>query len=96
MTKENQMKQLWGILLIVIFSLFTTMSAFAVSFQGVNYTIIEKSNLGNIKNSIDIRLKQKVSKDFLHKLALKLRQEEPIKYDRMFISYYLQEKKKKH
>ncbi len=26
---------------------------------------------------------------FLQKLALKLRQEEPIKYDRMFITYYL-------
>jgi len=43
----------------------------------------------SIKLAIDIRLEQKVSKDFLQKLALKLRQEEPIKYDRIFISYLL-------
>ena len=45
--------------------------------------------MGSIKLSIDIRLEQKVSKDFLQKLALKLRQEEPIKYDRIFICYLL-------
>ena len=45
--------------------------------------------MGSIKLSIDIRLEQKVSKGFLQKLALKLRQGEPIKYDRIFICYLL-------
>jgi hypothetical protein len=68
---------------------FPAVSAFAKSFHGVSYTIIEKSSMGNIKLSIDIRLEQKVSKDFLQKLALKLRQDEPIKYDHIFICYLL-------
>jgi len=83
------MKKMLAILLIATFLLFPTVSAFAKSFQGVSYTIIEKSRMGNIKLSIDIRLEQKVSKDFLQKLALKLRQGETIKYDRIFISYLL-------
>ncbi len=83
------MKKILVILLIAIFLLLPAVSAFAKSFQGVSYTIIEKSSMRSIKLSIDIRLEQKVSKDFLQKLALKLRQEEPIKYDRMFITYYL-------
>jgi hypothetical protein len=83
------MKKLWTILLIGSLSLFSTIPAFAGSFQGVKYTVVEKSNLGSIKSSIDIRLEKKVSKDFLQKLALKLRKAEPRKYDRMFITYYL-------
>jgi len=83
------MKKILAILLIGTFLLFPAVSAFAKSFHGVSYTIIEKSSMGNIKLSIDIRLEQKVSKDFLQKLALKLRQDEPIKYDRIFICYLL-------
>ena len=83
------MKKLWTILLIGSLSLFLAIPAFAGSFQGVKYTVVEKSNLGSIKSSIDIRLEKKVSKDFLQKLALKLRKAEPRKYDRMFITYYL-------
>jgi hypothetical protein len=83
------MKKISAILLIATFLLFPTVSVFAKSFQGVSYTIIEKTSMRSIKLSIDIRLEQKVSKDFLQKLALKLRQEEPIKYDRIFISYLL-------
>jgi hypothetical protein len=83
------MKKLWTILLIGSLSLFPAIPAFAGSFQGVKYTVVEKSNLGSIKSSIDIRLEKKVSKDFLQKLALKLRKAEPRKYDRMFITYYL-------
>ena len=83
------MKKLWTILLIGSLSLFSTIPAFAASFQGVKYTVVEKSNLRSIKSSIDIRLEKKVSKDFLQKLALKLRKAEPRKYDRMFITYYL-------
>lgn len=83
------MKKLWTILLIGSLSLFPAIPVFAGSFQGVKYTVVEKSNLGSIKSSIDIRLEKKVSKDFLQKLALKLRKAEPMKYDRMFITYYL-------
>ncbi len=83
------MKKISAILLIATFLLLPAVSVFAKSFQGVSYTIIEKSSMRSIKLAIDIRLEQKVSKDFLQKLALKLRQEEPIKYDRMFITYYL-------
>ena len=83
------MKTLWTILLIVFLSMFSAISAFAGSFQGVKYSVIEKSTLRSIKCTIDISLEKKVSKDFLHKLALKLRKAEPIKYDRMFIFYYL-------
>ena len=57
--------------------------------QGVNYTVIDKTNLGSMKGSISIRLKKKVSKDSLHKLAFKLRENQPRKYNRLFITYYL-------
>ena len=83
------MKNILVILLIATFLLFPTVSSFAKSFHGVSYTIIEKSSMGSIKLSIDIKLEQKVSKDFLQKFALKLRQDEPIKYDRIFILYLL-------
>lgn len=83
------MKKLWAILLIGSLSLFFVIPVFAKSFQGIKYSVIEKSNLGSIKRIIDIRLEQKVSKDFIQKLALKLRKTEPRKYDRIFITYYL-------
>ena len=83
------MNKLMTIMLIGVLSLLPAILVFAASFQGVNYTVIEKSNMGSIKSSIDIRLEKKVSKDFLHKLALKLQKAEHRKYDRMFITYYL-------
>ena len=83
------MKKILPILLIATFLLIPAVSVSAKSFQGVSYTIIKKSNLGSIKSSIDIRLEKKVSKNYLQKLALKLRKAEPRKYDRMFITYYL-------
>ena len=58
-------------------------------FQGVGYEIIEKSSLHKIKLSIDIRLEREVPESFLRKFALKLREDEPVKYDRIFILYYL-------
>lgn len=88
-TKEHFMKYLWVILFIILILLFVTQPVFAETFQGVRYTVIEKSNLRSIKGRIDIRLGEKVTKDFLNKLALKLRDAEPRKYDRLFITYYL-------
>jgi len=82
------MRNLLMIFLITL-ALFAAVPVFAETFLGVNYTVIEKSNLGNIKGSIDIRLDKKVTKDFLIKIALKLREAEPRKYDRLFITYYL-------
>ncbi len=89
MQKEIQMKKLLIILIIGTLLLFPALLIFADSFDGVNYTVIKKSNMGTIKSLIIIRLEKKVSKDFLEKLALKLRKAEPRKYDRMFIHYYL-------
>ncbi len=83
------MKKIWTIFLILSLSLFAAIPALAETFQGVKYTVIEKSNLGSIKGSIDIRLEKKATKEFLRKLALKLREAEPQKYDRLFITYYL-------
>ena len=83
------MKKILVILLIATFLLFPAVSVYAKSFQGVSYTIIEKSSMGSIKLSIDIMLDKKVSDDFLRKLALKLKQSERRKYDRIFIGYYL-------
>gem|GEM_PF-6438104 len=53
------MKKVWTILLIISLSLFAAIPIFAETFQGVKYTVIEKSNLGSIKDSIDIRLEKK-------------------------------------
>jgi len=88
-TKEMLMKKIWTILVIISLSLFAGIPVLAEPFQGVKYTVIGKSNLGSIKCSIDIRLEKKVTKEFLHKLALKLRKAEPREYDHMFITYYL-------
>lgn len=82
------MRNLFMIFLFFIAS-FSTIPAFAESFLGTKYTIIEKSNLGNIKGSIDIRLDKKVTKDFLQKFALELRKNESKKYKSLFITYYL-------
>ena len=54
-----------------------------------SYTVIEKTNLGSLKGSISIRLERKVSKSYLRELALKLREVQPRKYNRLFITYYL-------
>ncbi|MCI5123321.1 MAG: hypothetical protein D3925_02290 [Candidatus Electrothrix sp. AR5] len=47
--------------------------------------------MGCIKGSIEIRLEQIVSEETLKKIALKLRDDESIKYDKLFIEYYLPE-----
>lgn len=83
------MKKIFPILLIGFFFVFSAAYAFALTFEGINYTVIEKSNWQNFKCRFSIRLEQKVSKEFLQKLAVKLRQEETIKYTKILISYYL-------
>jgi len=76
-------------IILVSLAFFTTHPVLAETFLNVSYTVIEKSHMGNIKGSIDIKLEKKVTKAFLQKLALKLRDAEPRKYDRLFILYYL-------
>jgi hypothetical protein len=83
------MKKIFPILLIGFFFVFSAAVAFALTFEGINYTVIEKSDWQNYTCRISIRLEQKVSKEFLQKLAVKLRQEEAIKYTKILISYYL-------
>lgn len=82
------MKKLLKVL-IIINMLAPTVSLLADTFEGVNYTIINVSRMQNIKCSFDISLNQKVSKDFLRKFALKIRDDEPRSYERIFITYYL-------
>lgn len=83
------MKNSATFMLAIIFVLSFELLVFAENFQGVNYTVIEKTNFGSVKGSIDIRLSKKVTRNFLQKLALNLREAEPRKYDRLFIAYYL-------
>lgn len=83
------MKILPPIILLISLGLFAAVSVSAETFQGVNYTVIEKTNLGTVKGSIVIRLEKKVTKDLLHKLALNLKEAQPRKYVRLFIEYYL-------
>lgn len=83
------MKNIYAILLVFFLASFAAIPALAKTFQGVNYTVIEKSNMGTIKGSIDVRLSEKVTKDFLQKLAVKLKESEHREYDRLFITYYL-------
>jgi len=83
------MKNLWSIFLLILLGVFATVSVFAETFQGINYKVIEKTNLGTIKGSIEIRLEKKVTKDFLQKLAFKLWEDQPRQYDRLFLEYYL-------
>jgi hypothetical protein len=71
------MKKLWIILLIGSLSLFSAILAFAGTFQGIKYSVIEKSNMRSIKCTIVISLEKKVSKDFLQKLALKFGKQNP-------------------
>lgn len=83
------MKALPPIILLISLGLFAAISVSAETFQGVNYTVIEKTNLGTVNGSIVIRLEKKVTKDLLHKLALNLKKAQPRKYVRLFIEYYL-------
>ncbi len=55
------------------------------------YTIEKRDVFGDIKLSLDIRLKNKVSKEQLNQLALTLKERERKPYEQIFIFWYLQE-----
>ena len=75
--------------LIGIFSLAFCATGYAEIFQGVNYKIIEKSSLKNIKYSVEIELSKKVSEQYLRSLALQIQKKAPQEFERIFILYYL-------
>ncbi|MFA5597794.1 MAG: hypothetical protein BWY02_02658 [bacterium ADurb.Bin157] len=77
------------IVLVISLAMFLVCTCMAETFQGVDFSIIKKTNQANIKGSIEVRLNEKVPKDLLQKLALKLKNDDPQKYDRLFITYYL-------
>ena len=62
---------------------------FADVYKGVKYEIINTTKVPNVKLSIDVRLDKKVTKEFLKKIAIKLRNDESKKYERTFILYFL-------
>jgi hypothetical protein len=87
--KEDTMKALPSIILLLVLGLFVPLFVSAEHFQDVNYKIIEKNNLGTVKGNIIIGLEKKVTKEFLLKLALNLKESQPRKYEKLFIEYYL-------
>lgn len=82
------MRRVLGVLLTTTFLLAPLLSN-AETLENVEYSIIHKLTMGRMKCIMDIRLSKKVSKAFLSRLALKLRDQEPIQYESMFICYYL-------
>jgi len=61
----------------------------AVPAENFSYRIIKAEKFQTIKCVLYIGLSKKISKEELRQLATKLREEEPNKYDRMFIMHYL-------
>ena len=55
----------------------------------VSYSIIDSTAIAGIKRSLDVRLNKRVSEDTLHAIALKLKSQDSLAYDRTFITYYL-------
>jgi len=75
----------------VVFFVFFAFLIFSttITAQEFCYTIIAKDCLETKRSSLTIRLNKRISEDRLRKLAIELRDKEPRKYDRMFITYYL-------
>ena len=82
------MIKLVNIFILTTLLLFSS-SVMAKTFEGIDYKIIDATRMKNIKCSLDVRLSKKVTKDVLHRLAMKLRADESSYYKRMFITYYL-------
>jgi len=53
------------------------------------YSIIKESRMGQIKRSVDVRLKEKLTSDQLNTIANEIRTQTPINFKRTFIVYYL-------
>lgn len=77
------------IVLMSFLAIFLGSACSAIIFKGVDFSIIKKTNQGNMKGIIEVRLKEKVAKATLKKLALKLKKDSSQAYDHLFITYYL-------
>jgi hypothetical protein len=55
----------------------------------VTYTVINTEVIPGIKRSLDVRLSRKVEEDVLRSVALNLKRDDPKRYERTFIVYYL-------
>lgn len=55
----------------------------------VTYEIISENIIPGIKKDIDVRLSERVSEDDLRSIAMKLKNADPSRYQRIFIGYYL-------
>lgn len=75
----------------IIFLSFSILFAFSAVTTAEDFSckIIEANRLGTIKCVLTVRLSKKVSEETLRQLAIKLRDKQPKRYDRMFITYYL-------
>lgn len=61
--------------------------------KDITYSIIKTDTLRGIKRSLEIRLNRKVSEEVLRSIALELKRQDPRKYERTFIAYYLPDMK---
>lgn len=57
--------------------------------DGVEYSIINDEVLHDIKRSVDVRLKEKITEEQLRALALKIKSENSTEFERTFIGYLL-------
>jgi hypothetical protein len=55
----------------------------------LGYRIMDEQTIPGIKRSLDIQLDKRVSVEVLRALATRLKQSDPKRYERTFISYYL-------
>ena len=55
----------------------------------LTYSVIATDVIPDIRRSIDVRLREKVSKDRLRSIALELKSQDERHYERTFIMYYL-------
>lgn len=55
----------------------------------VTYTVINTDVIPGIKRSLDVRLSRKVEEDALRSIARNLKKDDPKRYERTFIVYYL-------
>jgi hypothetical protein len=59
----------------------------------VKYTVINTDVIPGIKRSLDVRLSRKVEEDVLRSIAINLKKDDPKRYERTFIVYYLPDMK---
>jgi len=82
----------WGIRLVTMIacalSIVAICNTSAIS-ADARYEIINKDTLGSIKCSLEIRIEKKVTKEVLQNIALDIKSKLDMKYDLIFINYYL-------